>query len=182
MRWIVAGVVLTGLVVAGCSASRPTAAVPTTAASSSTTTTAPPRKISVPDQPCDLLAANNLTIVLPGAVPIVRPVIRSATSTSGGCSWRVGGNALDVEVFTNSAGDPFRDRAAVVRNGKAVSGLGDRALESDNLANNDPSKRIVVLVGSGNAAIEVTARVFGQMTLDRVEYAAQMALSHLTGN
>jgi hypothetical protein len=132
----------------------------------------------VPDQPCDLLDPNNINVVLPGAQPIARPV----TSASAGCSWRLGGNSLDVEVWTNSDGDPYRDRAAVIRSAKAVPGLGDRAVESDNLAVSDPSKRIVVLVGASNVAIEVTARVFGQMTLDRVEYAAQMALTHLAGH
>jgi hypothetical protein len=146
--------------------------------SPTTTTTAPPRKLAVPAQPCDLLDVNNLKLVLPGAVPIARPL----TSTSAGCSWRLGGNSLDIEVMTNSGGDPFRDRAALIRSAKAVPGLGDRAVESDNLAVSDPSKRIVVLVGASNVAIEVTARVFGQMTLDRVEYAAQMALTHLAGN
>jgi hypothetical protein len=50
------------------------------------------------------------------------------------------------------------------------------------LSANDPSKRIVVLVGLGNAAIEITARVFGQVTLDRVEYTAQAALAHLVAD
>jgi hypothetical protein len=147
-----------------------------------TTTIAPLRNYNVPEQPCDLLAPTDLNVILPGAVAITRPGVRDPTGSSAQCSWKLGANSLDLEVLTNSVTDAFKGRAALIRNAKAIPGLGDRAVEADNLAVSEPTKRITVLVGAGNAAIQVTAHVLGQVSLDRVEYEAQTALSHLTAN
>lgn len=136
----------------------------------------------MPDQPCDLLAPTDLNVVLPGAVPITRPTVHDPAVSMAQCSWKIGSNSLDLEILTNSTTDPYKSRAALLRNAKTLPGLGERAVEADNLAANDPTKRITVLVGSGNVAIQVAARIFGQMSLDRVVYEAQTALSHLSGN
>jgi hypothetical protein len=165
-----------------CTGSRTTATGPSTTAAPVSTTVAPPRKFSVPDQPCDLLTPTDLNVVLPGAQPITRPAVHGPTVSMAQCSWKIGSNSLDLEILTNSKTDPYKSRAALIRNAKTVPGLGERAVEADNLAVSDPTKRITVLVGAGNVALQVTARLFGQMSLDRVVYEAQTALSHLSGN
>jgi hypothetical protein len=156
--------------------SGPAAKAPAPGAS---TTVPPVHTVVLPAAPCSLLTAADLADVLPGGIPIPRTGTKSATISTAGCSWRWGVSTLNVEITKFVGGDAFRVSAAVVKNPKPLSGLGTEAIESDNLAANAQIKRVVVLVRVGDAAVEVTAQIVGQVIVGFVEAAAHTVIVHL---
>ena len=193
----VAGLTVAGAILPACSSSRhgaaaataTTAAAPTVPAGSSTVaggtapgptvnvapTTGAPRHVALPADPCSVLAdADVAPVIGAGAVAIVRPRLTSATVSSVSCSWRNQTSDLAVTETSDGAADPFAFRLPALRNPQPVPGLGDQAVESDNLAGPPSgSSAVSVLVRDGDV------RVFGTTTVAKVLTATQAALGRL---
>jgi Protein of unknown function (DUF3558) len=181
MRWAL-GALAVVAIAGGCSGSSNHSAAPTTTLppQPSTTTTTIARTLSMPANPCALLTASETGALLPGATAIPRPGTRAPTISTAGCSWRVGGNSLDVEIFKDNRTDPFHLYSALLQKPKPVDGIGDQAVESDNLTVKTSLKMVVILVRDADLVVQVTARNRGQLDLVGVETATRAALSRLT--
>jgi hypothetical protein len=118
--------------------------------------------------------------VLPGSVPIPRPGTHSANISTTGCSWRAGGNSIDLEIFKDARTDPFRLYTALLKGPKPLQGIGDEAVEADNLTVKTPLKMVVILARNADVVVQIIVRMHGQINLGAVETATQVAISRLT--
>jgi hypothetical protein len=141
-------------------------------------TTVLPRQVTLPADPCSVLAATDVNRILSsGWTPVPRPRIASGSVTTIACAWKKGISTLSVEADKDTGGDAFAARAKTMRDARPVPGF-VQALETDNLATNPAAKRVVILIRDGDAAIEVMANLIGPLTVASVLSVAQSALLH----
>jgi hypothetical protein len=179
MRWAFSALVAI-MVGCACSGNSSKTSAPTTTTAAPTTTSTVSRTVSLPAQPCTMLSPTEAGAVLPGSVPIARPGTRSTNISTAGCSWRAGGNSLDLELFKDARTDPLRLYAALLKSPKTLPGIGDEAVEADNLTVKTPLKMVVILARDADVVVQITVRMHGQIDLGAVETATQAAISRLT--